>query len=266
MFSLHTLATDVVSINYAKGPNSGAPMVWLHGVSGRWQRWKACMEGFSTRWQQFALDARGHGQSGRLPGRYTWLDHASDLDAFLLARLEVPAVLVGHSLGALQALKVAADRPSSVRALVLEDPPLYAAEHPEADYTLFQLMEAVAASGMTAEEILELWPGEPWMSDDLRREYAESLTQVDPENLRTTVNLEATRGYDPDDYLGRVQCPALVIRAGGIGAALSPAEQDRALAQLSQGSGVTIANCGHLVHAEQPAAYRATLWEFLERL
>jgi pimeloyl-ACP methyl ester carboxylesterase len=224
------------------------------------------MASLTSRWQQSALDARGHGRSSRAPGRYSWLDHASDLDAFVTSALDAPAVLVGHSLGALQALKVAADRPGSVRAIVLEDPPLYAGEHPDADYTLFQLMEGAAASGMTAEQILQVWPGEPWMSDEVRREYAEGLTQVDPENLRVTISLDATRGYDADHHLARVRCPTLLIRAGGAGAGLSPDEQARAMRLLARGSGVTIEDAGHLIHAEQPVAYRAALTSFLDRL
>jgi pimeloyl-ACP methyl ester carboxylesterase len=266
VFSLHSFTTENVRINYAEGPKSGPPMVWLHGVAGRWQRWRKLMALHASNWRQFALDARGHGQSGRVPGAYTWLDHATDLDAFVMATMDEPAVLVGHSLGALQALKVAADRPDRVRAIVLEDPPLYAAEHPDADYSLFRIMEGVAASGMTADQILQMWPGDPWMSDAIRREYAEALTQVDPENLTVTISLEATRGYDVDDHLARVHCPVLVMRAGGPGTALSSGEQARALTQLSLGRGVTIANSGHLIHAEQPAAYLETIKSFLEQV
>jgi len=265
-FVERSLQTSYGVINFAEGPTSGSPMVWLHGVSGRWQRWRGHMETFSSKWQQFALDARGHGKSSRVPGRYSWLDHASDLDAFVREKLNEPAVLIGHSLGGLESVKVAADQPENVRAIVLEDPPLYAAEHPDADYTLFRIMEGVAASGMTADQIVQGWTGEPWMTDELRKEYAEALTQLDPENLSASISLEATRGFDVDEHLGRIDCPTLLVRAGGSGAALSELDQERALACLSHGTAITIPDSGHMVHAEQSSTYQRAIEEFLAKL
>ena len=67
-----------------------------------------------------AVDLRGHGQSG-WPGEYSIALMAQDVAA-LLERLDEPSVdLVGHSLGGLLALRVAATHPHRVRRLVLED-------------------------------------------------------------------------------------------------------------------------------------------------
>ena len=80
-FSFKTWATGEKmvpepALSYLKGPENGPPMVWLHGVSGRAERWREHLEAFADRWQVYALDARGHGLSGRTPGHYLWLDHA----------------------------------------------------------------------------------------------------------------------------------------------------------------------------------------------
>ena len=121
----HTFDAGPVAINYvAEGREDGRPLVFLHGVSGRWQTWLPVMTAFAAGWRLYALDFRGHGRSGRAPGAYRAVDYAADVVAFLRRRVEQPAVLVGHSLGAIVAVAVAADAPEAVRAVVLETPPL----------------------------------------------------------------------------------------------------------------------------------------------
>ncbi|HKC49768.1 MAG TPA: alpha/beta hydrolase [Myxococcota bacterium] len=176
--------------------------------------------------------------------------------------LTQPAALIGHSLGAMQIVKVAADSPAAVACAVLEDPPLYAGERPETDFTQFRLMEGAARSGMSVEQILALWTAPPWMGQALQREYV-GLTELDPENLTVTIDLEATRGFDVDAHLARVSCPTLVIRAGGEGGALPQADLDRGLSHLARGIGVVIPRSGHQVHAEQSAAFRRAVEDFL---
>lgn len=87
--------------------------------------------------------------------------------------------------------------------------------------------------------------------------------ELDPENLTVTINLEATRGFDVDGCLARISCPTLVIRAGGEGGALPQADLDRGLSRLARGVGVVIPGSGHQVHAEQSAAFRRVLEDFL---
>lgn len=260
------MRTEFGEISYLKGPSTGPPMVWMHGVSRRALSFRPQLEAFAKSWQVFALDARGHGRSNRAPGRYSWLDHADDLLAFLCAQVDGPAVLVGHSLGAMQAIRAGAARPDRVVAAVLEDPPLYSGERTDQDLGVFSAMEAAASSGMTAEQILSVWPREPWMTEDFRRDQAESLTELDPENLRVTIDLSACKGFDVDGTLSRMGCPTLVMRAGGPGAALRPVDQARALARLAKGQARVFESCGHMIHAEQPEQYGEAVAEFLASL
>lgn len=56
---------------------------------------------------------------------YRRSDYAQDVEALVRQQIREPAILFGHSLGAVVALWVAAYAPELVRGLVLEDPPLY---------------------------------------------------------------------------------------------------------------------------------------------
>jgi len=67
-----------------------------------------------------AVDLRGHGESG-WPGTYSIALMAADVGDLLERRGDGPVDLVGHSLGGLVALRVAAALPQRVRRLALED-------------------------------------------------------------------------------------------------------------------------------------------------
>jgi pimeloyl-ACP methyl ester carboxylesterase len=53
-------------------------------------------------------------------------EYVGDTGEFLRRVVGEPAYIVGHSLGALVAIQLGAVAPELVRAMVLEDPPLYA--------------------------------------------------------------------------------------------------------------------------------------------
>lgn len=78
------------------------------------------MELLEDRFTVVALDLLGHGQSPLLddPAEYTRDRALDDLDD-VLADLDSPAVLVGHSLGGYLALAHAATRPGAVRGVVV---------------------------------------------------------------------------------------------------------------------------------------------------
>ena len=84
----HTFDAGAVSLNYAaEGREDGRPLVFLHGVTGRWQAWLPVMTAFAAEWRVYALDFRGHGRSGRAPSAYRAVDYAADVVAFLRRRV-----------------------------------------------------------------------------------------------------------------------------------------------------------------------------------
>lgn len=107
---------------------AGRPLaVLIHGVtssSGAWWRVGPWFAGHG--WRAVAVDLRGHGDSPRMSGGEGLADLVSDVHETVSALLgpgERIDVLLGHSLGALTALKLSTERPELVRRLVLEDPP-----------------------------------------------------------------------------------------------------------------------------------------------
>ena len=109
------------------GDEHGRPLVLLHGLSANSTSWCPVIERTASGWRSHALDFRGHGRSDRTPGRYRLDDYLDDADR-LLQVIGEPAVVIGHSLGAIVAAALAQDRHPLVAAVFLEDPPLYVVE------------------------------------------------------------------------------------------------------------------------------------------
>jgi pimeloyl-ACP methyl ester carboxylesterase len=116
--------TGTTEINFAEGPHSGSPLVLLHGLPGRWQEFLPIMPTMSLLWHTYALDFRGQGKSGRVPGQYLSKYYIADVEKFLQQQLDEPAILFGESAGGMVALGVAAQRPELVRAIVVGDSPI----------------------------------------------------------------------------------------------------------------------------------------------
>lgn len=105
------------------GITSGTPLVFLHGFSDMAECWLGLMRRLDLDLPMYALDAPGHGHSKvRSDEEYTNQIARRAID--FIREFDQPVVLIGHSMGALQAMHMAGDAPELVRAIVLEDPPL----------------------------------------------------------------------------------------------------------------------------------------------
>jgi pimeloyl-ACP methyl ester carboxylesterase len=107
---------------------AGRPVVLLHGIGRTGQTWQRVVEGLSKLpCRLVAFDLLGFGDSPKPDWPdYSTDDHAAAVIAGI-ERLGVaqPAVLVGHSMGCLVAVRVARLRPDLVKHLVLYEMPLY---------------------------------------------------------------------------------------------------------------------------------------------
>ena len=103
---------------------TGAPIVFIHGLGMSAASWDACMDALADRFTVVAIDLLGHGDSP-VPedaAEYTRdraLDDIDEVLTQLLADIDTPAVLVGHSLGGYLALAFAATRPDTARGVVV---------------------------------------------------------------------------------------------------------------------------------------------------
>jgi pyruvate dehydrogenase E2 component (dihydrolipoamide acetyltransferase) len=97
----------------------GEPLLLVHGLGGAAANWTVLAPKLAERRRVVVPDLPGHGASGRPPpgASLTWY---ADVLVGLLEEIDAaPAGLVGHSMGGVVCLRLAANRPDAVAALAL---------------------------------------------------------------------------------------------------------------------------------------------------
>ncbi len=143
---------------------SGPPLVLVHGVISTHTAWEPVRPDFEDHYTVYAMDRRGLGESGDAD-EYALEREAEDVAA-LVESLEVPAVLFGHSYGALVSLE-AALRADKLRTLILYEPVFPVGDDDLYSEELLAEMELLHEEGeyerllvLLLEDILELPPAE----------------------------------------------------------------------------------------------------------
>lgn len=123
--------TGEVILNYVVGPPSNnQPLVFIHGQSATWEEYTFIMPILSKSFRIYAISLRGHGRSSWTPGQYTFNQLGKDLSTFLREVVVQPAIVSGNSSGGVLAAWLAANAKTHVKAIVLEDPPLFRCDYP----------------------------------------------------------------------------------------------------------------------------------------
>ena len=259
------------------GGVAGEPVILLlHQSLARSEDWENIFPRLATRYRTIAYDARGHGKSGRA-SEYTLRAFADDALRVLREIAKAPAVLIGHSLGALTALIAASDAPDLVRAIVLEDPPIpYPKAWDPARYG--QLREALGAGDVAAlakavakQPLPSPGPRGERTYGELRGFYAAErvvtyFRDVDPAFIDARTAGDDATASALTDALANVRAPALVLagepRLGG-------AVDDAAEWKLKKLPDVTVKRfpgSGHLLHGFRPEQFIENIEPFLRKL
>jgi len=266
----HAFDTGVVAIDYAEGspsrPPSGPPLVILHGGTGRWQYYEGILPDLAAQFHLYAPDFRGHGKSGRVPGRYRLQDYAEDTIVFLRRCVAAPVHLFGHSLGGMVALMVTAQAPDDVRALVIGDSPLTPAgiESSARTRPRLEAWRDLAGGQRSIAEIAEALKDAPTFvpgQDEpltMRKKYGEEasvyehlatrLYYTDPDMLTALLDdhEKVTAGYEMEVLLPAIRCPALLLQADpDVGGEMTDADVERAMPLLARGRHVRIEGIDH---------------------
>jgi pimeloyl-ACP methyl ester carboxylesterase len=105
---------------------AGQTVVLVHGTASTRTIWDEVREELGDEYRTIAYDRRGYCESGEPEGYIgtTVGEHGDDLIAVLRGLDLAPALLCGHSFGAMTCLDVVVREPELVRAAVLIEPPM----------------------------------------------------------------------------------------------------------------------------------------------
>lgn len=252
---------------YTRTGGAHPALVLAHGFSDDGPCWTSLARALEGEWDVVMIDARGHGRS-ELPedGSETGPNaQADDLAAAIKALdLERPCV-VGHSMGAITALVLAARYPDLPRAVALEDPPPWW-NAPLSTLAYDDSWKANVRAWLTGaktsprDEVLARVRAESpnWPEVDLVP-WAESKVRFN------MAFLDRPRPVDIDwaPTLGQVRAPILLIASdqakGGI---VGPDDADRLQRLIPHLVVKRISDAGHSIHRDQSSAFLAAITAF----
>lgn len=114
-----------IQLRYDQHGSRGDPTVLIHGSLVDSSTWARVVPGLARSLTVLTYDRRGFGGSTLGPRTSPVAADTDDLVALLEATDFYPVHVVGHSYGAVVALRLATERPEFVRSLSLHEPPYF---------------------------------------------------------------------------------------------------------------------------------------------
>lgn len=250
--------------------------VLLHGFGASTFSWEGVAEPLADRMPVVAYDRPAFGLTER-PLEWTGADPYSpesqaELTVRLMDRLGVDrAVLVGHSAGGTVAALIAARYPDRIAAVVLEDPAIFAGGPPAFLTPVFRTPQFRRIGPLIARNL-----GGQAGTDFIRTAWHDpsKITEATLEGYRAPLRVAnwdtalwlltiAPRPSDVPDIVGSIKAPTLFI-TGDDDRIVPPEDTKRAAALVGGSELITIAQCGHIPHEEQPADFLDAVAGFLD--
>jgi pimeloyl-ACP methyl ester carboxylesterase len=270
-----------IRYTYIRSPRAQAnavPLIFLHGFGSSLGQWRFNLRPMSEYHTIYALDFLGFGASEKASANYRvslWAELVYDFWRSFIAK---PAVVIGHSLGALIALTTVATYPQMSQGLVMltlpdpqpRQPPAWARAIEQffsSPLLLWPLFKIVRQPGLLRfvlrkiyqnpelvdEELVELFATPARDRGALQVFYRLSLTRSDPE-------------YSPviKELLPGLNLPILLL--WGQVDRIVPFRTALEISGLnSQVELVTIPDAGHVVYDERPEFINSAILNWIER-
>jgi 3-oxoadipate enol-lactonase len=251
-----TLAYDV--------QGDGPWLVLCHSLGMNRQMWFGQVPAFAQRYRVLTYDARGHGESTKAPGPYSFELLADDLHRLLEAEGVSSVAVVGLSLGGNTAQAFTAAHPEMVRALVLSDTTAWYGPEGAANWEARRKdLEQNGLAGITDFQTTR------WFTDafraahpDVVQRFADWLRADDVASYMETQR--ALGAGDLREAIARITCPTLVV-VGEEDYATPLAMAQDLHARIRCSELLVIEEARHLSPVEQPDRFSAVVLDFLSR-
>ena len=259
-FQRHTFHHDGLTLSYldtGASPSSIArpPVIALHAHLMQGATYAALAAALYPDYRVVAPDQRGHGESDHA-STYTRADYLGDLEA-LLALLDLPEiVLLGNSLGGVNAYQFAARQPERVKGLIIEEIGVEVND----DISFVLPWQGKFATREALEEKI----GErflPYMSDSIQ--FSDDGWHLAFDTRDMVVSQQNLIGDYWEDWLAST-CPALVLR--GRESRVTNELHMEEMAERRPHTHILMLDGGHALHADNPGAFNAVIRGFLDSL
>jgi 2-(acetamidomethylene)succinate hydrolase len=261
-----------LKLHYYEWPGPRPILVLLHPSSGYGRMWEWTVRHLGSGCHVYALDQRGHGDSGRPDGDYSAEEYAHDLYLFFAKVGIDKAIVAGQSLGGRVGQVFAATHPERIEALALVGGP-----HPS---NFFPTKQATIKVLNAAQRMLESQTEFP--SRDAALAYMRSLRPRDRDewlrhrvehntlaaggsvavkydNVRVAIGL-AHMADDLRKYAARTTCPVAIVR--GTKSSELTIEEAKEIARCWKNAVVIDVDGDYALQMENPAGLAQALLGF----
>ena len=269
-------------MTYREESPSRPPWVFLHGLLRQGSDGAPLFGAVAPDYTIFSPDHAGHGRAGVRLDSYCVVEHLPHLESYLAGTVGVPAIVYGHSMGAMLAAALAAKRPDLVRAVILEDPPFHTMGARLAGTVLHGYFSAIrpcvgdrslTAARLGAVRVPISTAGTTALLSEVReaaqiRYMAKCFSEADPRILDPVIAGTWLDGYDVEAVLRGLRCPALLLQSDPAAGGMLTDEDVAAAVRLGADvTAVRMANgIGHQAHWQDTAGVLRHMLAFLGSL
>lgn len=254
------------------------PLLLLHSFGPGYdvQQWRPSAELLAEHHSVYVPDLPGWGRSAAPRGGYSVRACVESTGGFLGGVVREPAVVIAAGLSAAYAVRLAAERPTQVRALVLVTPLGLGADGALFEGAGRSFLGKLLQTPIVKATVLDLLTSRSALTHHLRREVYAAPERVDAALLdhhyrasHTSRARAALAAYlrgdlwlDVESELERVQVPVLL--AWGRSAASARVENaDLWLRHIPHAEIEIFQGCGDLPHVESPTAFCRAVERFV---
>ena len=250
---------------------SGPPLLFVHGLAGRWQNWLENIPAFARTHRVVAVDLPGFGASPLPRGEISIPGYARFLERLCGAMRIDAAAVVGNSMGGYVAAELAISSPQRVERLMLVSAAGITAEYLRRDRIMTGARVVAALWTRTAarHESLAKRPGLRRIGLGFVARHPDRLSAPLAHELMQGAGkpgflpaMEAILAHRISERLPRIACPTFVL--WGEDDRVIPARDAQRFGELIPDARVLVLpDTGHVAMLERPARFNALLEEFL---
>lgn len=255
--------SNAVRIRYYHRAGPGPKLILLHPSTAYGRVWEWTIEHLDARFDVYAPDQRGHGDSDRPDGDYSAQEYAEDLRLFMDQLGIERATLAGHSLGGRVAQCFGGMFPERAEALFLVGGPHYSnffqtREQAQRVLESAERMHSSLTEVKSREDALEVVRGvtslesqaalDHWIEYNTRTSDSGAIC-FKYDSLRVAQGL-THMADDLKPYAARVTCPVVIVRSAE-SETLSRAQANE-MAKFWENAGIAELEGGYFLEMDNP--------------